>query len=428
MLFSHTAILSALALSGAYAANSTSSAAASSSTTSRGPAITTTYSVASSCSFSTKTITAQSQLDSLSDCNAVGGTIKISGSIGSASIAGIKQIQGSLIVSNATSLTSLTADSLEWIQDEFGLTDLTTLSTLSFPVLTKVGSINFVTLPGLNDFQFTDGIQEADKVLISDTTVQTLDGIDVVDVETFNLNNNNYLESFDSSLQTVSNALSITSNGDGLDVSLDDLVWANNITISKCSNISFSNLQAVNGTIHINNNSIETLNFDKLTKVGETISIVGNEDLGEVVIDGVTTLSGDLVVEDNSDVDEVSLSKLKSVSGSVVVEGNFSNVTLDALKSVRGSLTIKSDEDIVCSSFNKLAKASDIEGSYLCKGASSSYSAASGSGSVKGGSSSKSTGTDSASTSKGAAANLGAIGFEHSTLIGGAIALLVSLL
>ncbi len=385
-------------------------------------------SVASGCSFSaTVTATAQADLDKLSSCAAISGDVLVTGDdLQNANLDGVQEIKGSLLISDATNLNSFSAGSLTSVDNTLNLTRLTVATSLTFPVLTKVGSIQIVTLPALREFGFTDGISQVETVQISDTAVTTLTGINPVNVDTFNLNNNNYLQSVVSPLQTVSNALIVTDNGRNLAASFDSLIWVNNVTISKTSNLSFASLQAVNGSFGVNNNSFTTLNLSSVEKVGQTIAVFNNNELTSLDFSNVTTLAGDLTVANNTALEAIDgFKELEVVRGSITLTGDLANVTLPALDSVTGSFKVDSgNKDFDCDNIKEIK--SFVQGAYLCKAVSKSDSQASGSGSGSG--SSKASGSASTSKAKSSGAAAGISGYQSSTLLGAVAALVISFL
>ncbi|KAI0462222.1 hypothetical protein LJB42_004310 [Komagataella kurtzmanii] len=335
---------------------------------------TTRISIASGCSLEDFTATAQSNLDELSDCEAVRGDIHIAGSLGSAAIANVKAIYGSLIVKNATSLVSLTADSLTTITEQLALSELTILDTLSFAQLTSVGSIYFVTLPALEETGFHTGVSDTESVYISDTALTNLDGIVATDVDVFNVNNNFNLDTVDSHLETVSSALEVSFNSDDVEVSFDNLLWANNITFRNVASVSLNNLTTVNASLGFIESGFQKLSFPGITRVGGSFSIVDNDDLEEIDFSNVESIGGGLIIANNSKLTDFSeWEDLQTVGGALVLEGSFDNGSFPSLRAVRGAFSLESDGDISCDDFSDIR--GDTAGEYECSAASFSTSA-----------------------------------------------------
>jgi len=82
-----------------------------------------------------------------------------------------------LIADNVTECTQLSADSLHTIDDSFILNSLTILSTLDFPRLTSVDTIDWTALPALQVLSFTAGVQTVNTLSIQNTQLDTADGL-----------------------------------------------------------------------------------------------------------------------------------------------------------------------------------------------------------------------------------------------------------
>lgn len=350
------------------------------------------------------TATVQADLDRLSSCNALRGTLNVAGDLDTAAIANVRAIYGSLIVNNATSLTSFSADSLTTITGQLSMTDLTVLSSLNLGDLASVGSINFITLPALEQITFGTGISDIESLYISDTSLSSLEGFNIINVETFNVNNNRYLNSIDSQLESVSQALEVSYNSEDVEVSFDSLKWANNITFRDVSSVSLANLSTVNSSLGIYNCKMDSFNATGVEQIGGYLSINNNDGLEEVGFPSLSSVGGGLVIANNSELTDVAFDRLRTVGGAVNLVGNFTDVEMGSLRTVRGGFVIDSRGDLNCDAFNRLDRQGVIQGDrYVCRAASSStstrMSSTSGGSSSTGGSSSSSSSSDSGSES-----------------------------
>lgn len=322
------------------------------------------------CSIGSKaTATAQTDLDVFASCKTITGNLTITGELGSGAIANVQKIDGSLIIKNATQLVSFSADSISEITGSLELTDLTILTTASFGSLEKVSSINLITLPAISTFN--SKLSSADNIYISDTTLESVDGFSVLSkVSTFNINNNRFLTSIQSSLKTVSDALSFQFNGDNATITLDELIWANNITLSDVSSASFDNLQSINASLAFLNNSLESIKLNNLSNVGQTFTIAYNDDLTDLELDQLTKVGGGLVVANNTNLIKIdAFKKLQSIGGALNVLGKFGVLDLKSLKSVRGAADVETtSSNFSCSALKTLQKKGAIQGDkFVCK-------------------------------------------------------------
>lgn len=339
---------------------------------------TTTYAVASGCSFETATATVSSDLDQYTSCSALEGDLLLEGdALSSASLSGVKAIYGNLIITNATQITSFSASSLATVTGKISLTGLTRLATLDLSALTTVGSIYFVTLPALDSITLTTGVTEINSLYISDTALESLDGFEVSSLDTFNVNNNKNLATISASLQSVKTALEVSYNSDEVQVSFEDLVWANNITFRDVSSVSLNALEKVNSSLVFISNSVTEIDIPLLASIGGSLSITNNDALENFDFSNLTSIGGGFQISNNTELESIDgFDSLQTVGGAIIFEGNFSNASLPSLKKVSGGVTIESSGDLNCDSFNALDKKNVIQGdSYVCKGASTSVSA-----------------------------------------------------
>lgn len=333
--------------------------------------------VPSGCSLGTSsTATAQADLDKFSGCKTIVGNLTITGSLGSAALANVQKIDGSLRIYNATSLGSFAADSVKEITGALNMQDLTILTTASFGALEEVDTINLITLPAISTFK--TNLQSANNIVVSDTSLESVEGFgSLKEVNVLNINNNRYLNSFNSSLESVSGALQFASNADETTVSFDNLIWANNITMRDVQNISFAKLQSVNSSLGFINNTVSHLNLTKLGKIGQTLAVISNKNLDQLDFHNLSSVGGGLVVANNTGLKVIDgLSNVATIGGAIDITGNFTSLDLSSLKSVRGGATFDTKSgNFSCSPLKSLQSKGAIQGdSFVCKNGATSTS------------------------------------------------------
>lgn len=336
-----------------------------------------TSSVPSSCSIkSGATASAQADLDKYAGCSTIVGDLVLTGDMASAALAGVQEIDGSLTVKNATSLTQFSADSLQKISDTLTLQELTVLNTASFGSLAEVDTIQFVTLPAVSSI--ITKLTSAKQITITDTALESIAGFEELDeVEVFNVNNNKGLATIKSKLKHVTNALEVTFNGQSADISFDDLEWANNITLRDVSSASFASLSSVNESLGFINNSISSIDLSTLQKIGGSLSIVSNDELTSLNFDNLTSVGGGFVIANNSKLAKIdTFGDLTTIGGAMVVTGKFGDLGFNSLKSVKGGAEVEStSSNFSCDALNKLQKKGGIQGdSFVCKDGATSTS------------------------------------------------------
>lgn len=280
--------------------------------------------VAATCS-GTTTITNQAQATQLSSCQQWTGDIVIAGSAaGEIDLNGLQRIDGSLIAKNIGKLTTFTADSLSTISDTFQMIDVTALTTLTFPSLVAVDTINWQGLSSLQGLQFTQSVQKATNVQIVNTQLSSLDGIDLNEAAILILADNTFLNSVNMKLTNVTNALGFANNGPQLEISLPNLKAANNVAFRNVSSVSIPSLSQVTGSLGFYSSYFTTLSAANLSTVAMTLAVVGNPHLTSASFPLLTAVGGGVQIANNTALTNVDgFKKLSKVFGAVDMFGTF---------------------------------------------------------------------------------------------------------
>lgn len=359
------------------------------------------------CSFSKFTATKSDQVQQVAACETAVGEVTIYGdSFGSIDLTGVQQFYGDLTVLNATQAQSFLAPTLQLISGALTLSQNTILANVNLAQLTTVGTLEYNALPALTSTGLTSGITSAEQVVISDTSLTSLEGINVFELKVFDVNNNKDIESIDSGLQSVTDTLSIAFNSDNVDVVLDQLTSANSVFFQSINSFSANNLTAINGSLAVSSSSVDKVEFKNLKSIGKSLTINQNDDLEEIDFPKLTEIGGALQISDNDKLRSFSgFDKLKTIGGSVSINGTFDNGTFESLQRIAGGFTLLTDGELSCDSFASLNKAGDIKGDkYVCSGTAGASS-----------SSSKKKNSDSSSDSSSSASGSQASGSSSST-------------
>ncbi|KAH8159499.1 hypothetical protein CIB48_g8748 [Xylaria polymorpha] len=281
-----------------------------------------------------------------------GTTIDLSGDL--------TKIGGSLVVKNNGAIQTLQSSSLKTIGGAFQMNNVTALVSLVFPALSEVGSIEWTTLNALDEPTFgTPGITKAKSVVVQDTFVQNLDGINVQELTDMNINNNHRLSKFSTSIKTLSNALYVNSNALNMTMEMPNLEWIANMTIANVSTFSVPSLKTVNGSMRFDSNYFTNFFAPNLTETHDgDLSFVSNPQLQNISIPLLKKVGGGLTIANNTDLTKVDgLNSLANVGGAIKMRGSFDEIDLPALDNVVGTAEFVSTEDITdsCDTLNKLS-------------------------------------------------------------------------
>jgi len=171
----------------------------------------------------------------------------------------IESIKGNLIVGNAPSITGLRADFLSRIDGQFMITNLSILSMLTFPKLSRVTDLVLDELPNLSQL-----------------------GIDIQNAANIFIGQNGILQNITLYTQTVQQNLTIVSNGNSV------------------QRISLPDLTAIGGSLNIAcNTGLSTLSFPSLSNIGGVMDIQGNIPLHKLEWPALHELVGGAMVKED---------------------------------------------------------------------------------------------------------------------------------
>jgi hypothetical protein len=228
-------------------------------------------------------------------------------------------------VENATNLISLSSPSIGSIGGSFTMSGLTLLSTLQFTALQSVSQISWVSLPALSTLAFgTVGVTKAKSIHISDTVLNSLDGLNIISVETFKIDNNKKLVTYSTDLNNVTESLVIVANGFDLSLSMPKLTLVKNMEVQDVRNLNMPLLAKVTGSIRFDKNKFDTFFAPNLTETTADLSFVNNGELTNLTIPRLTKVGGGLTIHNNTLLEKVNgFPVLDTVGGAVKLRGNF---------------------------------------------------------------------------------------------------------
>ncbi|KAM0524047.1 hypothetical protein ACHAPE_001302 [Trichoderma viride] len=339
-------------------------------------------------------------------CDVVDASITVDASVaGGLSIEGPKTITGDLIITNASQLISISSSTLQSIEGNFDLQGLDLLSSLNMAALKSLNKLNMQSLRQLSTFTFgTSGVSKASTIVISDTVLTDLSGLNINSVDSLTITNNKRLTAYNSDLANITSLLSVTSNGNNMEINMTKLTTAAEIQLSNVKSFLAPQLKTITQSLKFDTNpELTTFNAKNITSIKDSVTFINNNKLTNISFPLLTTI-GDMTIQNNTKMLAVEgFPKLSTVAGGIILRGNFETVELPALKEVDGGCTVLSTTDIsaFCGFFNDAHTKKIIKGTTSCKsnvkaaneGGSDGDSSTSGSGS---GSNSKGNGTDNA--------------------------------
>ena len=240
----------------------------------------------------------------------------------------LEKIVGNVTVNNAVNLASLSFGRLKSVTG-LQLGGLTVLSELSLPAIQSISQLNLTALPALQSFSFgNEGVTDARSILITNTGLSSLKGLDQLDtVDSFNVNNNNALQNVSLSVSSIKNAIKIeANNGDqtGTRVSFPQLEAAMNMTFRNCSSVELPSLANVSQYLGFYGNTFQSFAAPNLTSTGGLV-FVDNTAVSNISIPGLTAVNGSVQIANNTQLKKIDgIQQLNTITASLDFSGNFS--------------------------------------------------------------------------------------------------------
>ncbi|KAI1283937.1 GPI-anchored cell wall organization protein ecm33 [Xylaria sp. FL0933] len=307
-------------------------------------------------------VNSQADAEQVANCQSIPNSLVLGTEAGpSIDLTGdLTEVKGDFIVKNNGLIQTLRSDSLKTIGGMWQLNNDTSLTSLNFGAMESVGEINWVTLNALPEPTLGNpGITKAKSVLVADTFVSNLDGLNIQDLTDMNINNNRRLSKFSTSIKTLSNALYVNANALNMTMEMPNLEWIANMTIANVSTFAIPSLKAVNGSMRFDSNYFDVFNAPNLTTIQDgDLSFVSNPELTNITIPKLEKVGGGVTIANNTALEKVDgLNSLATVGGAIKMRGSFNEIDLPSLENVVGTAEFVSTGDInsSCDALNKLS-------------------------------------------------------------------------
>jgi hypothetical protein len=332
---------------------------------------------AASCSTSgTATIQNGGDATSIAACTTYSGSIAVATGVTDVSLDGnLKSIDGNVVIESNSDVQRFGSLSLKSISGKLTLNDVSQLAALSFPQLTEVDELTLTGLPNLRALEFTKGITKANKLDIENTKLQNLNGIDLEEVGSIFIANNDDINSIEMQVTHITEFITLSFNNAEVNVSFPKLESANNISFRAIGSLNIPALAKINsGSFGVfESDKLESISAPNLTKIDGALVLNDNKGLKNMSFASLTDVGANLQIANNTNLHQIDgLPKLKNVDAALDMSGNFSKVATPSLDFVKGVFNLQSEGDIgtVCKDFYEPLKSKKKlqKGGYECKG------------------------------------------------------------
>lgn len=163
------------------------------------------------------------------------------------------------------------------------------------------------------------------NILVSNTGLTSLDGLELETVGLMDINNNRYLTTVNvNNMRTVNTSISFAANSRTLEIVLPNLQQAANMTFRNVSGVEVPSLSYVNGSIGFYSNSFESISLPNLTETGQALVFQDNNGLSNISVSQITKIGAALNINNNPDLLVIDgFPKLVTVAGAIDLTGRF---------------------------------------------------------------------------------------------------------
>lgn len=191
--------------------------------------------------------------------------------------------------------------------------------------MTEVSELTLKGLPNLRALEFN--LTKADKLDIENTKLQNLNGIDLDEVSSIFIANNDDIASIEMQVSNITEFITLSFNNAMVNVSFPKLQSANNISFRAIGSLNIPSLSKINsGDFGVfESDNLQTISAPNLTNIDGALVINNNKGLQNISFDSLTKVGANLQIANNTNLHEIDgLPKLAEVDAALDMSGNFS--------------------------------------------------------------------------------------------------------
>ncbi|KAF1931879.1 uncharacterized protein M421DRAFT_2498 [Didymella exigua CBS 183.55] len=230
-------------------------------------------------------INSADDITTLNQCTTFTGNVSLAAKgLEAITLNGIKAITGTITIANSDAIVSISSTTLEAIST-LTLSNLPQLTTLTLPALTNISKLDFTGLSSLRGCEIASGSlkQDIKEISIISTAMEKMDWIKWPIATALTIAANNKLTDFTLPYDRIN-------SGSSYQFSINHAL----------TNLDFSNLSGIYGSLAINGNPDPSLNFDNLETIDGYVRISGA--LKNITMPKLQTINGALRAESTVDI------------------------------------------------------------------------------------------------------------------------------
>ncbi|KAF9152122.1 hypothetical protein BG015_005749 [Linnemannia schmuckeri] len=320
----------------------------------------------------------EAEIATLAACSTFSGSLTVLGlsAINAVALPALQALTGTIKIASNPHLTTLSLDSLQNSTGTIALFNNTLLSVINVPNIKTLNALEIVTAPSLRQLSLVN-VQAISSFKVEDTGLDnsgTLPWSSFQKAMDIGISNNKFLKVIDiPGLNAISGRLVVAANGlmegkgEGASLHLANLTTVSNCTLRHLTDLQLPSLTTVSSSLSFDETNLKLIQTPHLKSVGQTLSIVSNNNLNNISFSELTFIGGALLIANNTLLTSVNgFGKLKNIAGVLNMRGDFSNISFPDVSSVQGGMSIlSSSKDFDCSTLSKV-KAS-ARGKTVCQ-------------------------------------------------------------
>ncbi|KAK6355949.1 hypothetical protein TWF718_000326 [Orbilia javanica] len=311
--------------------------------------ITGVYSQSLNCTAELQTVNSQSDLDALSNCVTLSGSINFGRDIVNATIRGIQTIRGALRIPYGANVQRLEAPNLSFVGGIMQVTGALNLTVLSMPSLANVGSLRLEYLPRLRSVEFSSQINSlgddtAIQLVVWSTAIESLADIIYRKVESVQIIDNPNLFDINLPIGNITGVFVVRDNGENTTVTLPYLESAGFVHMGDLvGEVSLPNLTSVETDVRITSRYLRSIELPNLVNIGKervvtntlkaTLEVNRSPNLTAVSFPKLQWIATDLRINGSEGWTNLNgFPVLETVGKDIVIDGSFLDVDLPKLR------------------------------------------------------------------------------------------------
>jgi hypothetical protein len=255
----------------------------------------------------------------------ISGSLEIASSVtGVISFDGIEAITNDFSAVGGTALTNISSSTLQSIGGKIMLSSLALLSTVSFPVLKTIGSLQLKQLAKLSQLDFaTQGVSLSSSIVVENTALTRLDGFTSESLLELLVIGNKNLKRVALDVAQVSQGLEITSNNPTLVATFNTLISVNNVTINNVAGVTMPRLEQASSDLYLTSSSLSNFSAPLLERTGGDLRFSFCPSLTSLKFPSLTQLKGTLVIKNNPTLLSIDGFPILNYAWAIQAMGNF---------------------------------------------------------------------------------------------------------